>query len=296
MKNEMMVYKFSKEELRKVQKKGLEILLYFRDFCNKNNLLFYFCGGCCIGSIRHKGFIPWDDDIDVFMPRKDYERLLKLWDNYADTSMYSLCRPSRGYFSKNLFATINDNNTTFIKTHQADLDINHGLVLDILPLDGYPNNGIQRKIQVFWGLTYSIFCAQMAPINHGKLVNIIGKIILGLVPSRKIRYKIWKFAEKQMTKYEIDDCNYVTELCSGPYYMRKKYPKDAFKEAIWVDFEGYKMPIPIGYDDYLKTAFGDYMKEPPKEKQIPQHDVVFCDLNSSYKKYKGKYYCKEENK
>ena len=80
------------------------------------------------------------------------------------------------------------------------------------------------------------------------------------------------------------------------FEIAKKYPKDAFKEAIWVDFEGHKMPIPIGYDDYLKTAFGDYMKLPPKEKQLPQHDVVFCDLNNSYKKYKGKYYCKEDSK
>ncbi len=287
-------YEFSKDELRQLQLKSLDMALYFRDFCKENNLKFYFCGGCCIGAIRHEGFIPWDDDIDVFMPRDDYEKLGELWNKKADTSRYSYCRPDESHYYRNLFATINDNNTTFIKTHQADLDINHGIVLDILPLDGYPNSPLNRKIQIFWALIYSIFCAQMVPTNHGKAVSILGKCILSCFPSPKLRYKIWKYAQSQMTKYKISECDNITELCSGPYYMMKKYPKEAFSSAKFVDFEGELMPIPQGYDDYLKIAFGDYMKMPPKEKQVAHHDVVFCDLLNSYKKYKGKYYCKEK--
>lgn len=71
--------------LRELQNKSLEIALYFKDFCNEHGLLFYMCGGCCIGSLRHKGFIPWDDDVDVFMPRDDYEKLKELWPKYANT-------------------------------------------------------------------------------------------------------------------------------------------------------------------------------------------------------------------
>ena len=130
----------SKDELRNLQLKNLEMLLYFKNFCDENNLTFYFCGGCCIGAVRHGGFIPWDDDVDVFMKREDYEKLGELWNKKADTEKYSYCRPSEAKNYRNLFATINDNNTTFIKTHQASLDINHGLVLDILPLDGFPNS------------------------------------------------------------------------------------------------------------------------------------------------------------
>ena len=79
-------------------------------------------------------------------------------------------------------------------------------------------------------------------------------------------------------------------------YMMKKYPKSAFEEAIYVDFEGELMPIPNGYDDYLRTAFGDYMKLPPKQEQVAHHDVVFCDLSNGYEKYKGIYYCRGEKK
>ena len=289
-------YEFTKEELRQLQLKSLEMAVYFRDFCKENNLKFFLCGGGCIGALRHKGFIPWDDDIDVFMPRDDYEKLGEIWAKNADTDRFSYCRPDEKHHYKNLFATINDNNTTFIKTHQADLDINHGIVLDILPLDGYPNSSVARGCQLFWTLTYSIFCAQMVPTNHGVMVNLLGRLALKCVPSKKVRYKIWSFAEKQMSKYKISNCDNITELCSGPHYMMKKYPKSAFEEAIYVDFEGELMPIPNGYDDYLRTAFGDYMKLPPKQEQVAHHDVMFCDLSNGYEKYKGIYYCRGEKK
>lgn len=287
-------YNFTKEELRQLQLKSLDILVYFRDFCKENKLNFCLCGGCCIGTVRNKGFIPWDDDIDIFMPREDYEKLKNIWNEKADINRYSYCITDEKNYYRNLFATINDNNTTFIKTHQIDLDINHGIVLDILPLDGCPDSNLKRRCQIFWALIYSLFCAQVIPMSHGKIVTLLGKVILGCVQSKKLRYRIWKFAEKQMTKYKIKDCNNITELCSGPYYMTKQYPKEIFEEVIYMDFEGELMPVPKGYDIYLKIAFGDYMKLPPKEKQVPHHDVVFCDLLNSYKKYKGKYYCRED--
>lgn len=286
-------YIYNEKELENLQRKNLEIFKYLKSFCEKNKLTIYFCGGCCIGTIRNKGFIPWDDDIDVFMPRESYNKLQKLWNKKADTEKYECVIPSQDMYTKNLFITINDNNTTFIKTHQADLDINHGVRIDVLPLDGCPNSRIKRKVQKFWALTYSLYCAQMVPKNHGKIVTMVGKIMLLMVPLQKIRWKIVKFAEKQMTKYKIEECKKVTELCSGPKYMQNEYSKEWFEKAIYKEFEGELMPIPIGYDNYLKMTFGDYMTLPPKEKQIPEHDVVFCDLENGYKKYKGIYYCKK---
>ncbi len=79
---------FSEKELRELQLKSLDMLLYFKKICEENSLLFYFCGGCCMGALRYKGFIPWDDDIDVFMPRSDYEKLKEIWDN--DNSRYKI--------------------------------------------------------------------------------------------------------------------------------------------------------------------------------------------------------------
>ena len=289
-KETMKKFKYTKKFLRELQLKSLEIFKVLLKFCKDNNLTIYFCGGCCIGTIRHKGFIPWDDDIDVFMPRESYEKLKKLWSEKGDTKNYELVIPGENNYMRNLFMTFNDNNTTFIKIIQQDLDMNFGIPIDILPLDGCPTSRFKRKIQKFWALIYSIYCAQMVPQNHGKLVSFVGRLMLTIIYSKKLRWKIVRFAERKMTKYKIEDCEYITELCSGPKYMQNEYKKEWFEKAIYKEFDGELMPIPIGYDEYLKTTFGNYMEMPSKEKQIPEHNVVYCDLKNSYKKYRGIYY------
>lgn len=274
-----------------LQEKCLEMAEYFVQFCKENDLLCYLCGGGAIGTLRHKGFIPWDDDLDFFMPRKDYEKLAQLWPQKAD-SRYQLSKSNENYLDRNLFITIRDTQTTCIKPYQQDLDIPHGLALDVLPLDYYPANELSRKKQVIAALVYSLFCAQTIPEKHGEIMKLGSQVLLALVPSKKLRYKIWKKAEAEMTKYTKEESNGITELCSGPYYMKKKYPISSFEDALWLPFEETELPIPIGYDAYLKTAFGDYMTPPPVEKQVGHHDAVLVDLEKSYTHYKGEYYGK----
>ena len=274
-----------------LQAKCLEMAEYFVQFCKENDLLCYLCGGGAIGTLRHKGFIPWDDDLDFFMPRKDYEKLAQLWPQKAD-SRYQLSKSNENYIDRNLFITIRDTQTTCIKPYQQDLDIPHGLALDVLPLDYYPANGLSRKKQVIAALVYSLFCAQTIPEKHGGIMKWGSQALLTLIPSKKLRYKIWKKDEAEMTKYTKEESDGITELCSGPYYMKKKYPISSFEDALWLPFEDTELPIPIGYDDYLKTAFGDYMTPPPVEKQVAHHDAVLVDLEKSYTHYKGEYYGK----
>lgn len=266
------------EKLKKLQTKGLEILLYFKDFCEKHDLIFCFCGGCCIGAIRHKGFIPWDDDVDVFMPREDYEKLGELWNKYADTKQYSYNRTTENKFVGHIMTTITDNSTNVIRPWQKGKYGHKGVMMDVLPLDGCAPSRIKRKIQMMWSMIYSLYCSQIVPVNHGKIMKFACKILLAVVPSNKLKFKLWKFAEKQMSKYKISNSEYITELCAGPGYMKNKYPKEIFKKAVYKEFEGHMMPLPIGYDTYLKIAFGDYMSLPPKEKQVPHHDIMYMDF------------------
>ena len=279
---------YDSELLKKVQAVDLEIAKFFVEFCKKKQLLCYFCGGGCIGAVRHKGFIPWDDDLDFFMPRDDYEKLKKLW---KDTERYALLYPTELYNDHNIFVTLRDKKTTMIKPYQKNIDTVHGIAIDIFPLDGYPNSTFQRWCQIFWGLVYQLYCAQMIPQNHGGLTSFAGKIGLSLIKSPKMRYKIWKFAEKQMSKYRISECNAITEICAGPRYMKNKYPKEIFAGALFIDFEDTKMPVPVGYDKYLRIVFGDYMKLPPEDKRVTEHEGLIIDTDKPYLEYKGKYYC-----
>lgn len=282
------------EELRQLQKKSLEILLVFKEFCDRHHLLFYFCGGCCIGTLRHKGFIPWDDDIDVFMPRKDYERLRKLWRQEMDPKKYAYCRSNKKRFYRSLLTAISDEQTTFIKERQKDLNIQHGVRLEILPLDGCSDSRFKRKLQIIWALIYQIYMNQEAPTSKGKALEMVGRIMLAVCPGWKRRYKVARFAEKQMSKYPIEQCSKITELCARYQYMVNEYPKEAFDHAVYKEFEGHMMPIPAGYDTYLHMAFGDYMQMPPESEQMPKHEAVFVDLEHGYRRYKGKYYCRKD--
>lgn len=282
------LYEFTPETLRKLQLKELDTLVYFKEFCDKNNLLFYLCGGCCIGSLRTGGFIPWDDDIDILMPRDDYEKLYKLWDNDKQ-KRFKLLRTDEKIFTGNIFTTIVDTETTCVKANQAHLDIPFGIMMDIFPIDGCPKGKFKRTMQKLNAMIYSLFLAQIVPENHGGIMALGSKFLLSIVRSPKAREKKWRNAERRMSKYKIADCEYITELCEGVHSMQPEYPKEWFASAVYREFEGLQMPIPVGYDPYLKKAFGDYMTLPPEDKQKPHHDMILVDTERSYKEVlKGK--------
>ena len=176
---------------KEIQEKELNMLLYFKEFCNKHNLRFYLCGGGLIGAIRHNGFIPWDDDLDLFMPRPDYEKLAKLWPKYADTERFTYCRTDRDHIYHDAGASIRDNNTTFINRHSMHEDVCHGLALEIMPIDGCAPGKISRVLQLMWAMTFALFNAQRLPDNKGPTYRALAGYIYKIFSSQSIRYHIW---------------------------------------------------------------------------------------------------------
>lgn len=274
-----MAITLSDGELRGLQLKELGLLKYFRDYCDERGITYYLCGGCLIGALRYKKFIPWDDDADVFMPREDYERFIKLYLEENPSERYVLLNETDETFTRNCFATLVDTSATLIKNYQADLKIPHGVAFDIFPVDPRPS-GIKKKFQLFWCVIYSLFRAQTVPEKHGGVLALGSRVLLGIFRGFKLRKKIWKFAERHMTKYRLEDCDYICELCAGPRIMKNEYPKELFDSTAEVEFEGEKFKVMRGYREYLTLAFGeDYMTPPPKEEQVVTHDLKLLDLD-----------------
>ena len=287
---------FSMNELddhafRELQLKCLDILVYFKKICDENKLTFYLAGGTAIGALRHKGFIPWDEDIDVFMPRPDYEKLTKLWDRVADTDKYIFCRSSKDVNFHHGAASIMDITTTFIEERNKNTDIPQGIVMDVIPLDGCPDNWFARKLQFFYALVFSLFNNQRLPENKSKMIYNISKYILKVIRGKKTRDIIWMHAEKKMTKYDFYSNHDISELIGQIIGMKAKHPVEDFIQTVDVEFEGHLMPIMKGYDAYLTSVFGNYMELPPKEHRFPKTNLVYMNLYTSYKEFKGIYYC-----
>lgn len=285
----------SNVKIEEIQEKLLTILLYFKEFCEKHDLKFILAGGTCLGAIRHQGFIPWDDDIDVFMLRDDYEKLQGLWEKFADTNRYSYLRSNDKVNIRHSATEIKDNNTTFINRHSVDLDIHQGLMIDIIPLDGVAQGKIAQFYQIIQGMLYCGFNFQRLPDHKGKFIYYTTKIALAIFKSDSIRYKIWKHAEQQLSKFSISKHKRVASFGEGVSIMRQRFPKEWFLEPEYVKFEGYDMPVPADVDAYLKISYGNYMQLPPEKERIARHNTVFIDLDNSYKVYrKIKYFVKED--
>ena len=277
--------------VRQLQLKLLEIFLYFKKICEENNLTYWCGGGTMLGAVRHKGFIPWDDDLDVFLPRKDYERLYEIWDQVADTSHYVLVRTDEKVNYHHAAMNLVDVRTTYVNRHSVNEDIYHGIYIDVIPFEGCPNSKVEKALQIYHSIMFSVFNVQRLPDNQGSLLRLPTKILLSLVRSSQSRYKIWKKHQDKMTQYDFFTAKYVKETVSSFKGLFRLYDRDIFNTVDAV-FEGYMVKIPAGYDYYMKCIYGDYMSL-PKDISIDmssRYEVIkFIDL------YRGIYYLVDVN-
>ena len=207
------------EDLKQLQKKSLEIAKYVVSFCKERNIRVFFFAGSLLGAVRHNGFIPWDDDIDMIFPAPDFERFVEAWEKEADKERYSLCLQSKKYNDHTLSGSIRDNNTTFITDSTVDLDVNQGLAIDIEPLHACPNSKIGQKIQLIFAAGRSLFKAGRVPARQGKIVTMMSRIILGIFKMPDSRYFMWHGMEKLATKTDktYEKAEYVREFTMFPF-------------------------------------------------------------------------------
>lgn len=267
--------RYDDETLKHLQKVQLMILKYFIKVCEENNLTYFIYGGSLLGTIRHKGFIPWDDDIDVIMFRKDFEKLTEIFKNDIDEK-YSFIDVLNEETYPYTFGRLLLKNTVFSEWWHDQVDFTQNIFIDIFILDNIPNNKVKRFIHKWksFALNQATMYALIRFDNTSKSKKIIQQIVYYLIKILPISpYSIKKRCVESFSKYEDEDCDEVCDfpaVCQMPVYYNTYWlpPKKA-------QFEDIEVNIPNDYDKILTRTYGDYMKLPPEESRYrPAPDII----------------------
>lgn len=268
--------------LSELQTKLLDMLTWFDNFCRENDLIYYAIGGTLLGAVRHNGFIPWDDDIDIGMPREDYERFQKLMgtnpsDEYCLETPHSkdekFCYP---------YCKLYDMRTTLVENVKSKL--RRGIYIDVFPIDGLGND-YETGVKWYKHIKRSndLYLAKVCGFRKGRsLIKNMATVAMGFVPQfvysgEKQRVKL----DKMCQKYRFSESVYAGNLL-GNWGIREIVKKEYFGNPIRIRFENIEVLCVEDYDSYLTAIYGDWKKLPSKEKQVSHHDYIFSDLNQSY--------------
>lgn len=268
--------------MTELQKIEFDMMKEVIRICNELNLSYYLVCGSALGAVKYSGFIPWDDDIDIGLFREDYNILVSnaqkmlpahlFLQNYVTDSSYP-----------NIFSKIRNRQTTYIEKSVANLNINHGVYIDIFPLDGYPENAeeqlnlektkvvCQKKLScVFrmsrnWKATLGMLLRRVCGY-HKKIADIVEEYT--------------KVISKYPTQQSLIICNHGNWQGKLEYASRQQYG-----EGTWANFEGLKVRVPERYDEYLTQKYGDWRADLPDEQKKGHHYVEVIDLNRPYNDY-----------
>lgn len=268
--------------MTQLQTAELEILIQFDSLCRELGVTYYLVCGSALGAVKYGGFIPWDDDIDVAMPRNDYEVFLQKAPEMLPKGLFLQNFHSEPRFPQ-IYSKLRNSATTYIESSAAALPINHGIFIDIFPLDGYPAGKLAHKRLEFMKKQYTgmMYTAYDLP-RSGK-----GKLLCSLFRALGVHRRTDRIAarlDRLIRKYPAVPggilCNH------GNWQGVLDYaPYDWFGDGAEATFEGLRVRVPVRYDEYLHRKYGDYRLDPPKEEQVGHHYYKVCDLDKPYTDY-----------
>lgn len=259
---------------RRIQLKILDILVEIDRICKNNDIKYYLAYGTAIGAVRHKGFIPWDDDADIFMFKNEYEKFIDVCKTELGNDFFIQTSETDKEYMMSI-TKIRLNNTAFVENCTKDWNIHHGVYVDIFILDECPKNKFLQKINT--RVRRGTELARRGTYTMSNKKNILKKLSIPLF-YHNIILNMWKFIVYNHCKKDKDLC---IDTCScGGLIL----PRDAFGEPRNMEFEGYEFYVPENVEKFLTHFYGDFMTPPPEEQRRSHHDIVYIDLDNPYKK------------
>lgn len=287
--------KFFEEEIRcdflvttkrkKIWAVEIDLLLEFDRVCKKYGLKYFLTAGSLLGAVRHGGFIPWDDDLDVIMPRTDYEKFLTLKDEFAEPYFLQTPYTDEGYFCS--YAKLRNSNTTGWNRGFAYQKINFGIIIDIFPLDNIELESAKENFERVKKLI----------LDNSTYMRLSNPQILPKDVERIAKYKLeypdggdplerYEEIQRIARQFENQKESFVSIICCPVYGLNRCICEAAnFSESVDIDFEGFKMPVPSCYERVLEIKYGDWKKFPPIEERGKWHGDIIWEPDIPYKKY-----------
>ncbi len=263
-------YKICGYDLKTIQNKMLEIIVEVDRVCRKNNIKYILDGGSLLGAVRHKGFIPWDDDLDIAMLREDYDRFINACKHDLSSDFFFQHYKSEKKYPLN-FGKVRMKNTIYKEKLFSELDINQGIYIDVFPIDNVVLRRKKIQCRLISMLNSARFC-KLGIYRGAHIKRLIYKPVATMSLNRinAIAEYIMEFNNKKRTEYVYKFCH------QGK--MKPLYKRSIYEDIIDIEFEGHKFYVPKEYDEFLSERYGDYMKYPPKEEQKPCHNIIKCEL------------------